>query len=272
MDRSQRIKEYRDKKISELANFIASDFFENNQTDLHKILTDERITLYYDHYENYFDGLLVHEPYRFYIHLNIDKGNKKDSKRSRFSIAHELGHYFIPEHHQSIINGTFQCHPSNFRTYQSNLIEQEADYFAACLLMPSVKFKEACYRKKFSLNLIDEISNKFNVSRLSALQRFIDVDAGTYPIMISFYRNGLLSGFKQSKDFPYRNIPFKSKIGQPPPPISAIGEYYRKNDAKYTDVQTIYTDDWFWVDYSKKLSEQCFYSDYGYDISILWPE
>jgi len=272
MDRIRRIQDYRNKKISELANFIVSDYFKNNHTNLKKILIEENISIIYDHYENYFDGLLVFEPEKFYIHLNNDKGNHESSKRSRFSIAHELGHYFIPEHHQSIIDGTFKCHPSKFRTHQSNLIEQEADYFAACLLMPSKKFKEACYRKPFSLKLIEELSKKFNVSRLSTLLRFIDVDAGTYPLMISFYRNRLLSGFKQSRDFPYRDIPFKSKKNHPPPPTSAIGEYYSKKDAKFTDIQTVYSDDWFWVDYSKKLNEQCFYSDYGYDISILWPD
>ncbi len=272
MGKQQRIQEFRNKKISGLANFIAIDYFENNQINLNSILTEENISVFYDHYENYFDGLLVSEPRSFYIHLNKDKGNQKNSKRSRFSIAHELGHYFIPTHHESILDGTFECHPSNFKTHQSNIIEQEADYFAACLLMPSARFKEACYRKPFSLHLINEISIQFNVSSLSALLRFIDADAGTYPLMISFYRNGLLFGFKQSKDFPYRNIPFKSKMNHPPPSTSVIGEHYLQSDAKYTDVQTVYTDDWFWVEYSKKLNEQCFYSDYGYDISILWPD
>jgi len=62
------------------------------------------------------------------------------------------------------------------------------------------------------------------------------------------------------------------KINHPPPPTSAMGEYYSKKDAKFADVQTVYTDDWFWVDYTKKLNEQYFYSDYGYDISILWSD
>lgn len=272
MNNNQRIQEYRNKGIRDLANFIASGFCVNNSTDLYNILIEEQIQLIYDNYESYFDGLLVVDKEKFFIHLNIDKGNMKDSKRSRFSIAHELGHYFIPEHHQSIIEGTFKCHPSNFRTHQSNLIEQEADIFAACLLMPSDRFKNACYRKRFSLGLIEELSDSFNVSRLSTLLRFIDADAGTYPLMISFYRKGLLSGFKQSEDFPYKNIPFKSKMNHPPPSTSVIGEHYLKSDAKYTDVETVYTDDWFWVDFSKKLNEQCFYSDYGYDISILWTD
>ena len=72
MDRSQRIKAYRNTKISELANFVASDYFETNQTNLNKILADEAIPLFYDHYQNYFDGLLIYEPSNFFIHLNID--------------------------------------------------------------------------------------------------------------------------------------------------------------------------------------------------------
>lgn len=272
MDLTKRKKEVRMKKIRSLAYFISESYPDDFQTNLTEILKDESLMIFYDHYDEYFDGLLFFDNNSFFIHLNIDKGNFPDSKRSRFSIAHELGHYFISEHHENIVNGNLRYHPSKFEINRKNLIEEEADYFAACLLMPSKKFKTACYKKPFSLELIEKLSNDFNVSRLSTLLRFADQDAGTFPIMISFFRNGLLSGYKQSNDFPYKNVPFKSKIGQPPPPTSVLGEYYLKSDAKYTSVQQLYADDWFWINSSKPIFEQCFYSNYGYDISIIWPE
>lgn len=270
MDWVQRKKEVRIKQIRLLAEYIASGYFSNGQLDLGAVLKDEGIKLLFDHYEQSFDGLLVYDVNKFYIHLDLDKGNTRSSKRSRFSVAHELGHYFISEHHQSIVNGTFQVHPSKFKPQQTNIIEIEADSFAATLLMPSEPFKICCFRKKFSLDLIEAISNQFNISFTSALLRFADEDAGTYPLMISFFRNGVLSGYKKSNDFTFKNVPFKSKIGQPPPPSSVLGEHYRLKDSKFKDVQEIAADDWFWVNSSKKMKEQCFYSDYGYDISVLW--
>lgn len=272
MDFTQRKKESQNNKIKDLANFIAGDFIYNSSIDLDRLVNEESIMLHYDHYEKSFDGLLIYDKSNFFIHLDIDSGNFKDSKRSRFSIAHELGHYFIPEHHQAIINGTFPLHPSRFNPCQRNEIEGQADIFASTLLMPGSIFKEACYRQKFSLKLIDELSERFKVSKLSTLLRFTDIDAGTYPVMIFFIQNGFLNWFKASDDFPFRNVPFKSKIGNPPPPTSAIGEFYLKNESKFKDVQLVYADDWFWVNSTMKLNEQCFYSEYGYDISVIWPD
>jgi len=269
MDLAQRKREVREMTIRDLANFISIDYMENYSLNLEKLVKNESILLHYDHYKDSFDGLLIYEDKDFYIHLNIDSGNFRDSRRSRFSIAHELGHYSIPEHHEAIVNGTFPCHPSKFRPKQRNEIEVEADIFASCLLMPSSLFKKACYNRNFSFALIDELANKFNVSRTSALLRFADFDAGTYPLMITFYRNGLLTGYKQSNDFPFKDVPFRSKIGNPPPPTSVIGEYYLKNESKFKDVQEVYVEDWFWRDSLKKLNEQCFYSNYDYDISVV---
>lgn len=272
MDFTQRKKEARNNEIKKLANFIAGDFIEDSSLNLDKIVETESVLLHYDHYEKSFDGLLIYDKKDFFIHLDIDSGNFKDSTRSRFSIAHELGHYFIPEHHQAIINGTFPLHPSRFNPNQKNYIEEEADIFASTLLMPAWDFKNACYKSKFSLQLIDELSAKFNVSKISTLLRFSDIEAGTYPVMIFFFRKGVLNWYKQSDDFPFKNVPFKSKIGNPPPLTSAIGEFYLKNESKFKDVQQVYADDWFWVNSTMKLNEQCFYSEYDYDISVIWPD
>lgn len=270
MNPDQKKREAQKIKINKLANFISKDHMYEFILNLDEITSFESIPVIYDHYENYFDGLLVYEYNNFFIHLNVDNGNNKGSHRSRFSIAHELGHYFLPDHHQSIIDGTFPCYPYSFIPKQRNVVEDEADYFAACLLMSSTKFKEACSKKMFSLKLIDEISNSFNVSNISALLRFADSDAGTYPIMISFFKNGVLNSYKQSSDFTMNDVPFKTKIGQPPPPSSIIGEHYLNKENKFNDIQEVSVDDWFWSNSKQKLNEQCFYSDYGYDVSVLW--
>lgn len=69
------------------------------------------------------------------INKNIDNIGRK-----HFTIAHELGHYFLQ--HQLHQNSIF-CNNNDIleQGHQSNLIEREANYFASCLLMPDVKVR-----------------------------------------------------------------------------------------------------------------------------------
>ena len=55
--------------------------------------------------------------------------------RDRFTIAHELGHYFL--HFPRC------CGPMAARRYGSDRVEWEANWFAAGLLMPSAQFRTA---------------------------------------------------------------------------------------------------------------------------------
>ena len=145
----------RKKAINDLANSISAIFYNKDVTDLEGIAADEEIFYYFDHYENSFDGMLVYDHYeRFHIHINKDRGNTKDSKKGRFTFAHELGHYFIDEHRISLIKGLLKPHTSIYQPNQRDLIEMEADYFASCLLMPDYRFRKPSNRIKFSLDTI----------------------------------------------------------------------------------------------------------------------
>jgi hypothetical protein len=59
----------------------------------------------------------------------------------RFSISHELGHYFIEGHPEALL--TTGVHQSRAGFVSGDPFEQEADYFAAALLMPELPFKKA---------------------------------------------------------------------------------------------------------------------------------
>ena len=64
----------------------------------------------------------------------------------RFSIAHELGHYFLEGHVDHILpkDGT---HQSRAGFVSADPYEMEADHFAAGLLMPSSPFKKEIGRE-----------------------------------------------------------------------------------------------------------------------------
>lgn len=74
-----------------------------------------------------------------YIFIN---GNIGNIGRRHFTIAHELGHYFLS--HQLKDNAIF-CSNNDIveEGTQYDPIEREANYFASCFLMPEEKVKPA---------------------------------------------------------------------------------------------------------------------------------
>lgn len=74
-----------------------------------------------------------------YIFIN---GNIGNAGRRHFTIAHELGHYFLS--HQLKDNSIF-CSNNDIieEGSQHDPIEREANYFASCFLMPEAKIKPA---------------------------------------------------------------------------------------------------------------------------------
>ncbi|MEG0691811.1 MAG: ImmA/IrrE family metallo-endopeptidase [Oscillospiraceae bacterium] len=76
---------------------------------------------------------------QFYIMVNdaIDNVGRKN-----FTIAHELGHYFLGHH---LTTNAFYCCEDEIaeEVLTANSIEAEANYFASCFLMPEAKIKSA---------------------------------------------------------------------------------------------------------------------------------
>ena len=60
-----------------------------------------------------------------------------------FTIAHELGHYFLDGHPEALFASGSQYHYSESGFVSDNVLEREADVFAAELLMPEAFFKNA---------------------------------------------------------------------------------------------------------------------------------
>ncbi len=92
-----------------------------------------------DDFKNRFDGELRYHPQknRFVLFYNTkyDAGLPGLHPRTRFSIAHELGHYFIERHHSYLVHRG-RPHPSKGEFTNERQIEREADTFAASLLLP----------------------------------------------------------------------------------------------------------------------------------------
>jgi len=265
----------RKKKISKLASELSQLSFSGNATQLDQLAKSEDISIYCDDYETAFDGMLLYDGQDFHIHINHAKGNRLDSKRGRFTLAHELGHFFIDEHRLGLKSGDLQPHGSIIELKEKDLIEMEADYFASCLLMPELKFKNrAALKKKFSLDTIIDLSDSFQSSIVSTVIRFSEV--GTHEIMAVFSRNNTVEWYARCSDFP--QWPFRFKVRGSLPPTTVAGEFYTKKDSKYTGVEKVGADDWFYpfkddARANRQMYEQCYYSDtYDYVISLIWFE
>ena len=95
--------------------------------------------------------------------------DNKPDRRKRFSIAHEMGHLFL--HMGYLINpelwGTMdEYKDSVYYRYGHGVEEDEANEFAACLLMPESEFRAALSKCTEDPNtVLETLSERFDVSK-----------------------------------------------------------------------------------------------------------
>lgn len=108
-------------------------------------------------------GMLIRFGDEFGIIYATHLGN---SGYERFSVAHELGHYFLPGHPEHVLqHGAHQSHAG----FASNdPYEREADFFAASLLMPSGLFRGAAARYAEGLEAILGLADECETSLTAA--------------------------------------------------------------------------------------------------------
>lgn len=94
----------------------------------------------------------------------------KNKGFQNFSIAHELGHYYLDGHIENIL--TDNIHTSDASLASTNIYEQEANYFASALLMPSFLIQDDINRNDLSWQLVSNIANQCNTS-LEATARWV---------------------------------------------------------------------------------------------------
>lgn len=91
--------------------------------------------------------------------------------RVRFSIGHELGHFFIPRHREALIEG--KIHNSEPGFICEKPMEREADSFAAALLMPGRTIESRLRRNRvMTLEKLLQFADDCKASRESAAIRY----------------------------------------------------------------------------------------------------
>ena len=185
-------------EIVSLAESIAESNIANNKVDLTKIADNQSITIIDGHYEHYFVGQLVFDSGDFFIHLNYDQLSDKDAPRTRFTLAHEFGHYFIKEHCNLLKQG-ISLHKKTMDGNGKFPFEREANFFASNLLMPTNRFVNLSAGFEPGIDSILNLKSIFSSSIESTAIRYIELDIT--PCFLIKWQEDITSryiGFSQS--------------------------------------------------------------------------
>lgn len=174
--------------IESLAESLGCRFYENGVVNLSRIAHSKKISFVNGTYGDYFVGQLVHRKNKFHIVLNDDLLSNSESGRVRFTIAHELGHYFIDHHRRKLSRGISLSHGEGLSEQDCRQIEIEANHFAAHLLMPGKRFRQVNKKLEPGLAAIYHLKNHFDTSIECTTKHYINLDAAP-SIMIRWRRD-----------------------------------------------------------------------------------
>ncbi len=122
-----------------------------------------------------------------------------DSRRKRFSIAHELGHLELHRNDSKLAICTTDD-IGNWASQQAGTSrEQDANDFAAALLLPKRFFAPLCDDQDPSLDLIGKLADTFEVSLTATAIRYTNFT--TEACAVVFSQQGYIKWFRGSKEF-----------------------------------------------------------------------
>lgn len=204
--------------------------------DLDKIIREEGdIRVRPANYGKKFDGRIEYIPKR---RIFILYHPEDITPRVRFSIAHELGHFYIPEHRKLLLAGNSHNSISGF--ISDKKLEKEADEFAANLLIPQEFLRKLTLKRKFlTLKDLLEIANELQVSATAMVLRYVKTTSDRCAIILS--QDGIPKLYWPSEEMGYlgfewrgrRDIPQNSATAQANQNQGSGEIYERAFDSSY---------------------------------------
>ena len=171
------------------------------------IAKDEDIQLAPGTYSDGFDARIeyVPEAKRFVIYYRVE-GIGRPKGRVNFSIAHELGHFYLPHHREQLLAGEMHNSKSDFRSTLRH--EQEADEFAANLLMPRDLFANEVKKFRQRVCTLSEMGQlaeqRLKTSLTSTARRYCQCDIEACSIILS--ESGVVRWAMHSEDMKAKNM------------------------------------------------------------------
>ena len=102
----------------------------------------------------------------------------------RFSVAHELGHYFLDGHIDHVLPKD-GMHTSHAGFISADPYELEADCFAVGLLMPRIPFQQIIRRHDSGLSVIETLASNCRTSLTATAIRYAELTGDAVAVIIS---------------------------------------------------------------------------------------
>lgn len=102
----------------------------------------------------------------------------------RFSIAHELGHFYLPGHPEHIFSSG-SVHESRAGFASGDPIELQADHFAAGLLMPSALFAKEAAKYSDGFTAIEKLAEICKTSLTASAIRYSEITDAALAVIVS---------------------------------------------------------------------------------------
>jgi transcriptional regulator with XRE-family HTH domain/Zn-dependent peptidase ImmA (M78 family) len=124
------------------------------------------------------EGILFKAPEGSIILLDEKSGSEI---RKRFTIAHLLGHHIIPWH----LKSAFFCRRHGTSSLKTeDVMEMEANRFAAALLMPKLHLEKEILEKRPSLEQLEQLAHKkYRVSLFALANALIEYTGKRYTLV-----------------------------------------------------------------------------------------
>lgn len=160
-----------------------------------------------------FVGGLIQDAHKESGYILVKAGMRAD--RTRFTVAHELGHFvnlrhFAPEGSDKLLCTREDLVASGLSQTGRHGMEAQANEFAANLLMPAAALaKQSFMRGSAEISRILELQELCFVSKEAAARRYVELHGDD--IAVVFSKDGTLLRMAKSRDFPWLG----ARAGQP---------------------------------------------------------
>jgi Zn-dependent peptidase ImmA (M78 family) len=190
----------------------------------------------------------------------------------RFTVAHELGHYFMDGHVSHLFANGETLHRSQSGFLSSDTFEREADAFAAGLLMPKTAFQLAIDDAGEGINAIAMLASRCRTSLTATAIRFAKLSTQPVAVLCSTGDKVNFAVMSDAMRQNYRLTWPKRGAGIPPKSATAL---LNSDDANVRMGRRMTGDaslaDWFHAERDYEFNEEAIgLGEYGRTLTVLW--
>lgn len=191
----------------------------------------------------------------------------------RFTVAHELGHFFLDGHVQQLFSSGQHVHYSESGFTSRDQYEREADAFAASLLMPKILFSTALSQAGQGLAAIESLADTCKTSLTATGIRYALLTDDPVAVICSAGDRVLFAfmskTLRQRRDLTW----IRKGTGVPPNSATAIFNRDTRNveDARRS-VNTCNLSDWFTGGDGEINEDIVGLGEYGRTLTVLWSD